>query len=174
VRRWFWGGIVVFCTLLGGAGSIVTFVPRPSISLIDSVDPDNPFSSRFTISNSGVIPLTDVSVGIHPQVLLVGNGEIESPKREKGDAATTFTIVRPEWEHLHLGADESLQIPLSEIFSPDVINIGGDYRQFRGGDLSIIVKYRPWLIPIQRVKELRVVAHREPNGKFYWNSIPPN
>jgi hypothetical protein len=158
---------------LGGIASLATFLPRPSISLVDPVDPDNPFSSRFTITNNGFVPLTDVSVGIHFQHIQIGNSKIMSPERKKGDAATLGVLTRDTWQHLYLGMDDSLTIPLSDVIGPNGVINSADPGGFKDGDVSIIVNYYPWYIPKRRTKEFRVHARRESNGKFYWNVIPP-
>src|ERR1700727_2238226 len=92
-------------TLMGGIAAVATFLPRPSISLVDPVDPSNPFSSRFTITNGGFIPLTDVSIGVHSQHIQVGNSRIFSQPRKNGDAATVGTLSRDTWHPLNLGMD---------------------------------------------------------------------
>src|ERR1035438_6449925 len=61
--------LLATATLAGGLAAIMTFWPRPSVSAGDPVDPDNPWSSAFTVLNGNSIPLEDVAVGIGPGVI---------------------------------------------------------------------------------------------------------
>jgi hypothetical protein len=149
----------------------VTFLPRPAISLVDPVDADNPWSSRFTITNNAWVPLTDVLVGIHPQHVRIGNSEIISPKRKKGDTGTVFILSSVDWDHLYLAMDDSFAIPMSDVIGPKGFIKFNDPGDVKEADFSVIVRYNPWFIPLRRAKEFRFHAYRETNGKVYWKSV---
>jgi hypothetical protein len=154
-------------TLVGAPAAVLTFVPRPSVSVGDPVDPDNPFSSKFTVRN-GNIPLTEVSVEITPRIVGTNNTTV-----------TGGSWTREEWTQHRLGMDETFDITPGDVFS-----IGSDVSgnmpalrfppdvSLQKAEISIIIEYYPWFIPLQRSKTFRYETHRQTNGKLYWYSVP--
>src|SRR5271166_5648866 len=135
-------------TLLGLLIGLTSFLPRPSLIVGDPVDPSNPFSSMFTVTNDGIIPLNDVFVGVHPEFIDVGGSQMLGSKRKPGDMDTTFTLTRPEWQHQHLSMDDKFTITLGEMFGPNGgFDFGAGVSNLRSADISIIVRYHPWFIP---------------------------
>jgi hypothetical protein len=163
-----WSFISAVAVLL----AYLALIPRISISLGDPVDPDNPFSSRFTVKNDGLMPLNDVFIGIHPQLIVKGTAKVGAPPRKEGDGKDVFTFTTPQWQHLHLGMDEVFTIQISTVLGP----IGGlrfpQEGEFTKGDISIIVRYKPWIFPFRQVREFRVELRKESNGKDYWDFVP--
>jgi hypothetical protein len=145
--------------LIGVLVSIMAFLPRPSVSVGDPVDPDNPFSSTFTVSNGNWVPLADVSVGIG------GPGFLEFEGNRVVNVRSSGFMAQSAWLHHDLGTDEKFTITLSDIFATSNSDL-------QRADIRIVVKYKPWLIPLQRSKVFRYEAHRQTNGKFYWYALP--
>jgi hypothetical protein len=151
---------------------LVVLWPRPSAASIDPIDPDNPFSSRITITNNSFVPLEDMEIGIHPQTIKAGNAQVLAPGRQKGDAGTVFTFTRPEWQHLLLDIDDSVTITPADILGPTGGVSFGD-QSLLDADLSVIVRYNPWFVPFRRAKEFRFRT-KQTNGKYYWYATPAN
>jgi hypothetical protein len=170
MQRRLWGSVVVFCTLVGGVAAVLTLLPRPSMSVVDPVDPDNPFSSAFTVSNNNFVPLEDVSVGIvSERIQWEGGGTIALGKPPYEDSAVAMDT---RWQHHYLGVDDKFTITPSQIFSTQEGFSGPNGVAFRSAVIAVIVKYYPWFIPLPRSRAFRYEAHRQTNGKFYWYSLP--
>ena len=60
--------------------------------------------------------------------------------------------------------DERITITLA-----DVCSIGPPV-QLSAADLSIVVSYKPWILPLPREKIFRFIARKQTNGLFYWYS----
>jgi hypothetical protein len=149
-------------TLLGGATVVL---PRPTVMQTDPVDPSNPFSASFTITNTTIIPLHHVNAyfalgGITTAPLKFM--PFPSPHLQERAAR----LNKPEWIDHTLGMDERFTITPGDIFSPP---IGGS---IDGAEFGIVVQYRPWILPWKREKTFVFVTHRQSNGQLYWYSIP--
>jgi hypothetical protein len=165
-RTSLWAWLLGIATLIGALAAIMTFLPRPVVSVADPVDPENPYSSAFTITNGNFIPLTDVSLGFFP--ILVNMGGV------KLVGEPNAFLTRPEWMNHYLGIDEKFTITLAECLGPTgYLKSPPQYwRDLREADIKLVVKYKPWFIPIERQKEFRFTAHKQSNGKIYWYSTP--
>jgi hypothetical protein len=139
------------------------------VSTIDPVDPDNPFSSRFTITNTGFIALENVSVGIAPGKIDWGGDAVlrtEGPLSDK-----SHVLMSSNWQNHELRMDEPYTITPSDVFSPRGVQ-GPDNRPIQSADIAIIVTYQPWFIPWSRSRAFRFQARRGAAGKFLWYSVP--
>ena len=166
LSRRFWPRIKSALFLLSAVAGIIGIIynlwPRPQVMKGDLIDPSNPFSASFTIINSSVIPLRDVTVA-------VGVGQIVPATKEMDRTfVPTFEseIVRSGWDRHSLGIDEKFTIALEDAFrpSPDA--------RFSGADIAIIVNYKPWFLPLAGKKIFRFVTRRESDGHLYWFSVP--
>jgi hypothetical protein len=157
-------GIVLgIITILGGILAPLAYLPRPSVSVSEPVDADNPLSSAFTVTNGNIIPLWDVRLGIAPGDMGIGRKTLEGDRPLSDDSGFLFM---PKWEHHYLRMDEQFTITPS-----DLLNIQPPTSLTRA-DLAIIVQYYPWFLPIQRSRAFRFEAHRQTNGHFYWYPTP--
>ncbi len=150
-------------TLIGFIVAVITFYPRPTVTQSDPVDPSNPFSASFTITNNTFIPLEHVTA-------FLGIGQIES---EPAAAIPNFhpnfsthLVKTNDWENHYLGRDERFAITPSDIFSK-----GSGKISF--ADVAIGITYKPWFLPWKMEKMFRFVTHKQPNG-LYWYSFPLN
>ena len=149
-------------TLLGGIVALLTLLPRVSVTPSDPVDPINPFSASFTITNNGFVPLSSVDA-------LLGIGQVATaPALLDPNFVPNFEsrIVRPEWKNHNLKVDESFTITPADIFGL----APGD--RLGGADIAIVVSFKIWIIPIKREKIYRFIARKQTNEQFYWYSIP--
>jgi hypothetical protein len=161
-RPWILGS----ATLLGTFLAIVTFLPRPVVSVGDPVDPNNPFSVTFTTTNTTMIPLHHVNI-------YYALGEVDvsplpfTPVSQPNFEEYGVKIIKPEWKDHTLGMDERFTITLTDAFlccKPGL--------PVQGAELGIIVEYNPWVLPWKREKTFAFVTHRQSNGELYWYSVP--
>jgi hypothetical protein len=155
--------ILGIATLVGGIAAAATFLPRISVIPSDPVDPNNPFSVSFTITNSNFVSLRDVGARIALGQIMAEPLPFNPPKTlEYGSGG----ITRPEWNHHKLGMDERFTITTQGIFGM----LPG--AKLSGADLAIVVSYKPWIIPLRREAAFRFITHRQSNGNLYWYSHP--
>lgn len=148
--------------LLGALAAAATFLPRVSISPRDPVDPTNPFSASFTVTNTGLVPLNDVGVRIALGEIIAEPLPFNPPKRfELGSGG----FDRIGWLHHTLEIDEPYTVPVS------MFGLGKGER-LSGADLAIVIRYKPWFLPWHRDKAFRFQTYRQSNGGLYWYSVP--
>jgi hypothetical protein len=165
-----WTKALGAATLIGGAAAVLTFLSRPSVSVSDPVDPDNAFSSAFTVTNGNFVPLKDVSVGIAlGKIQWTKEGSLTGADSLSGNPAFLTDTL---WEHHDLGMDEKFTISPSQFFNTKDGWSGPNGVAFESADIAIMVKYKPWFIPYRQSKVFRFQSHRQTNGKIYWYSIP--
>jgi hypothetical protein len=165
--------LVKFLVFLIGVPSLLAgvlfFVPHVSVTPTDPTDQTQPFSSSFTIANATIIPLHDVSAGIHP-VEIKGGGlyfnEGDRPPIES--YPDMFVITMPNWSHHNLTMDEKFTITTEPVLGM------GQGATLAGADIAIVVRYHVWKIPIERQQVFRFVTHRYRNGIYSWFSHPLN
>jgi hypothetical protein len=153
--------------LLGAVTAALSLLPRMTVEPSAPVDKYNLFSSSFTVTNTNFVPLEHVDV-------LLGIGELEfgshpsivGSKTPETNPAFDNAVANPKWIHHTLSMDEKLTITLSDMF-------GADFGQnLTGGDIAVIIRYHPWILPFEREKILRFRVHRELDGGFTWYSSP--
>ena len=132
------------------------------MSVGDRVDPDNPLSNIFSISNDGALNIYDV--------------EIECGLGEAFEGPTPKPI--PDWKTFkskyksHISNLEPVTPVLSsgqKVSTTDLCVFGDMQMQY--ADLAMIVTYKePWLIKGERHFRLITVKTRE--GKLIWMQQP--
>lgn len=153
------GKVAAWGAVLGTAITLVSVYPRVSIAASDPVDPVDPFSVSFTVTNNNYLPLENVKtyIGIAQAGLFVG---------PPGYCARFFS---PQWRSGDLHIDDKYTVAFSDVFrferGPEPID------GFKG-DVAVIVQYSPWFLPVIREKVTRFVAHRQTNGQYYWYAEP--
>jgi hypothetical protein len=160
------GLVLGAATLIGGVAAVVVFLPRVLVaSPSAAVEPNNMMSSSFEISNTGYVPLEDVSVKL--AAAYMGGTAIDGaiPEVLKSDGSPNFGIVigLRNSEHRYLGLDDHFTV------NPESNLIG-----VKTADVIFIVSYRPWIIPMRREKVFRFVAKKDARGNTYWRSWPAN
>ena len=151
--------------LLSLFAALVTFLPRVSMEPGDRVDPSDPLSETFTVTNSGIGSLYDVTAGICIGQIIM-NPISFNPQQ-------TFTlpcseILRPEWKNHTLRMDERFTVTLQGIIEPGP----GSGATISGADIAVLVQYHPWFMPFHREKAFRFITHSLPNKDVYWSSMP--
>jgi hypothetical protein len=154
--------ILAIATLLGGVVAVLALLPRPVITPSDPVDIANPFSASFTVSNANFIPLYNVNVSL-------GIGQIVTyPRQIDPNFIPSFEsrLTCQEWCNHTLNMDERFTISIAKL-----LNLKSPAR-LNGGDIAIVVSYKPWISPFYRDKIFRFIAQKQTNGFFYWYSYP--
>lgn len=151
------GGI---CTFIAFLTAFVTLLPRLDVSIANPVAANDPFSSQVTITNSGYMPLNDVSVAI-------GVGEI-STKQETADSVHPLTTnwasqLRGDWPKEDLSAGKKLTVPINDVVTTSSNNV-------TYAEIGIIVHYHWPLIPVEGEFVSRYIAKKQTNGQYYWNA----
>jgi hypothetical protein len=160
------GWLLGIATLIGGA---VVFLPRPTVTQGDPVDSANAFSAPFTVTNTSVIPLEHVDIGLVIGQFTTAPAKIDPSWKvdwTNPDKRTTF--FKPEWKNRYLGMDDKFTVTPDDVF-----RINGEAR-LGGGEIAIVVQYEPWFIPWKREKVSRFNAHQQSNGLWYWYAAPLN
>jgi hypothetical protein len=155
-------GILAIATLLG----YVVLIPRVTASVSDPVDPSNPFSSSLTITNTGLLPLSEVEPEFGLKKMTFGNPDnpttFVGPADKPGDFETFQTL---EWETPStLDMDGVLMVGLNDIW--------GKQPSLLSADIAIIVSYRLPLIHLKRQRIFPFRAVKQTNGNFYWYAKP--
>jgi hypothetical protein len=153
--------LTTICTLLGGFAALAVFWPRvvvsnPSIPL----DQDDAFSVSLDITNTGYIPLRDVTA-------IAGLGQIcygVVPFDRSFVPTFNSRIGRFHWAHHELAIDGKFTITLEDL-------IQGRLSGVNAADIAIVVTYKPWVFPVKCEKIFRFVTYRE-KGRLYWRSWP--
>ena len=149
--------ILGLATLLGGAASALTFLPRLTPSVSDPYDPNDPFSSSVTITNTGYLPLASVEIFIGLNNLRLRDQE--GPKYGTyGDNGKYARFAAPSWTTHYLGLDDRFTVLLNDEFDPG----------FGAGTLAVIVDYEIPVLHLKREKIFPLLSKKRNNGTFYW------
>jgi hypothetical protein len=151
-------------TVGGFVVGLLIFLPRVTVSSPVTTDPDARSPIPFEITNSGYLPLYDVKP-------MLGLCEIHSqPAKRIGTSnGPLLTKFAPSfWQQKSLTMDERATVRFDDVFEFPPPS------KFGGADISIIVSYRPWILPFMREKEFRFITRQELDGKISWLSIPVN
>ena len=75
------------------------------------------------------------------------------------------------WHADTIGIDEHFTVLLSDFSRATK---GMNVRM----DIAIVVKYKPWILPIHKQRIFRFVTYAKDNGQYYWRAwplgMPPN
>lgn len=148
-------GLLGLLSIIGGLAALLTFLPRPTVTVHGPVDPSNVMSASFDIEERGFVPLRRVGAALAIRRLNVGDAVFEGAPR----FGTRF--IRPEWRGQKLDMDDHLTVTPSDYF-------------FRATDgyIAIVVEYQPWFLPLHRERVFPFVTHRQTNGRLYWYALP--
>jgi hypothetical protein len=153
--RWAVTGLLGLLSIIGGMAALLTFLPRPTVTVHDPVDPFNVMSASFDIAENGFVPLRRVGTALALRQLNLGNTVFE------GDPRFGTRFIKPEWRGQTLHMDEHLTVTPSDFF----------YRA-KDGYIAIVVEYQPWFLPFYREKIFPFITHRQTNGRLYWYALP--
>ena len=154
------GVLLGVATLLGAPAAVVTLLPRVTATISDPADPDLPFSSSVTITNTGYIPLDSVS----PFMGLGQIGGEHAPPEDKNLHPNYHPYFRrAQWPIQNLGLDDKFTFAINDVF--DTASGRISY-----ADIAVVIDYEIPVIHLKREKVFPMEAHKQRNGKFYWYS----
>ena len=147
------------CKILGGALTLVSvlltalsYVPKPTVASSAALNPADPLSTPFVISNNGSLPMHDVSFRC-----VIRNLESESHGRfvAPAGAIPTDFVIRT----MHSGESATVGCPFQwmKLTTP-----------LAAGDIEIVVVYRPDWWPWRREKPFRFATARYSDGTLHW------
>jgi hypothetical protein len=148
---------------------VITFAPRLQIDVPEiAVEPSSPFPSSISITN-GLVPLEDVTLLVRLcRVMNAAGGQVVGRKSCDGPSSGAGGITTPAWQKHRLAMDEKWVVPMGA-------NVPF-YVEPATADISIVVKYWPWLLPRLwfdlMEKEARLVIHKQPDGRLMWIRRP--
>jgi hypothetical protein len=147
--------LLAAATLIGGAAVVL---PRVVVSPPSApVDPYNPGSIAFEVTNTGIIPLSDVSASVALGRISAYGGRIEV----KGSDTFGARFTNAEWQHHKLAMDERFTV------TPEY-----DWKEVDSFDVAIVVTYMPWFVPVRQEKAFRFVGVRGIDRLVRWKSWP--
>jgi len=148
-------------TLIGALAAIVTFFPRLTPSVSDPSDPNDPFSSSVTITNSGYMPLNSVDATVCLNELHLREPQKDPTYGAYGGDSNSPSYARfgsKNWKTHYLGLDDRFTFLLNDAFAPG----------FGEGSLALIVDYEIPVIHLKREKVFPLLSKKRNNGTFYW------
>ena len=155
---------LIIRTMIAFIATVLTFsvlIPRLDIVVSDPVDAENPFSSSVTITDSGLLPLKEISMGF--ALKQVSAYALDgSTVTIKGDDFRSV-LHRDSWVCPYLTMDDRLTVALNDVLTvPE--------HRLRSANIAIIVNYRIPIINLKFSKLFPIYAKRQSNGQFYWYS----
>jgi len=167
--------IVVF--VLGVPGLIVgilSLLPRLSVVAQDPLDDHNPFLAPFVISNDGILSLYNLQAFCFPvYVQLIGidgkGGQIvlrPTPGYREEDMATGMTSTSFVAKKL---------LPANKMTFPCNMVLPNDFRTNLAvgrADISYVVTYRAFGVPLTRHHVNHFSLSRDVNGRAHWLEEP--
>ena len=135
-------------TALGLVTAILTLFPWLSVEPAGLLDPANPYTVPFVLSNDGFIPLVNVKVtcwisGAGP------SGQIRNNK------------LSPHETISYLSYRAKVSLGCFNMLSLKEITL--DWATF-----VIKIDYRPYILPLYRGQEFKFVTAKTSDGSFHW------
>ena len=146
-------------TLVGGVAALLTLLPRVSLAVSDPTDPDDPFSSSVTITNTGYIPLHSVVADIAWNKIMFLD-EKGNRKTLLGDMSIQH-FRSTHWGFHYLGLDDRFTISLNDVFA-------ANKQTLIESEIAVVVEYDLPIIHLRREKRFPFFAKRQRKGTFYW------
>jgi hypothetical protein len=148
-----------FLFLIGIPGvlaSLLSLLPRVTVTVSDPVVPEDPFSSSVTITNTGYIPLKSVTP-------LLGLGEIDMQgSQSRHNPHTRYAMFQSSLLPVQdLGLDDKFTFAINDPWKLE--------KPFVYADIAVVVEYHIPLLPFWKGrKTFPMIAHKQSNGRFYW------
>lgn len=144
--------------LAGGTAAAVLLFPGVTVAPEAPFDPANPYPISFRIADSNFVPLSNVNAYL--VICYVAAAPAPVPQRCQSSGKTL--LFKAGWRDHSLAADQSFTITLDDFmrFTPPT--------KFGAADISIMVEYQPWLVPVRQEKEFRFTTLPQSDGKLYW------
>jgi hypothetical protein len=155
-------GALAAAVLAGGTAAALMYLPGVTVDPAGPLDPSNPYPISFTISETNIIPLDNVNAYLMICYALAAPAP-SAPPCQPPDKTRKF---KAGWRGHSLRADQPFTIELD-----DFLRLAPPAK-LGGADISIIVEYQPWFVPLRQEKEFRFATELGTNGKLYWTSRP--
>jgi hypothetical protein len=152
----------VAAALVGGVAAAVALLPGVTVEAQGPVDPANPYPISFTIANASFIPLTNVNA----YLVICYLAAAPAPPGQQCEPPYKTRLFKAGWRDHALAADQQFSITLDDFmrFTAPA--------KFGQADISIIVEYRPWSLPVRQEMEFRFATRPGVDGKSHWISQP--
>src|SRR5450631_4395872 len=146
--------------LAGGTAAAVLLLPGVTVVPEGTLDPANPYPISFRIADANFVPLNSVNAYLVICYAAPAPAPLPLPQRCQSPGKTL--LFKAGWRDHALAADQSFTITLDDFmrFAPPV--------KFGAADISIMVEYQPWLIPVRQQKEFRFTTLPQIDGRLYW------
>jgi len=148
--------------LAGGTAAAVMLLPGVTVDPEGPVDTFNPYPISFAISDANFIPLNNVNV----YLMICYAVAAPAPSAQQCQPPYKTRKFKAGWRDHSLTADRPFAIVLDDFLRFDAP------AKFGGADISIIVEYQPWLVPVRQEKEFRFATDLGTDGKLYWVRRP--
>jgi hypothetical protein len=148
----------VAALLLGAIG----YLPHPTVVVGAPADPANPLSARFTLANSGMIPLRGMKLAVG--LCQVKFGALDPDYVCDGPLKTRLPFRTRAPRDLEPGARYGFTLQ-------DALGGPAPTRRL-AADIAIIVIYRPWIWPLYSERQFRFVTRDTPPSAGRWASRP--
>jgi hypothetical protein len=154
VRPSIWKRVLSLIFIVSAVASIISlclsFLPQVSVRPEGKLDPRNPFSTPFVITNSGII-------GIHDVTFLC---RLRHATNEQGGKIIVTGGVRPTGFVIsEIGPGESATTGLPFTWIGDVT---------ASADFDFVLEYRPSYFPFKKNVALRFATARQKDGSLVW------
>jgi hypothetical protein len=144
--------------LAGGTAAAITLLPGVTVEPDSPIDPANPYPMDFKIADANFIPLDHVNAYLVICYVAAAPAPV-APPCQLPDKIRRFKAA---WRDHALAKDQSFTITLDDFMRlPATAKLGG-------ADISIIVEYQPWSMPLRQEKEFRFTTLPQSDGKLYW------
>jgi hypothetical protein len=163
------GAVLVFlATILGLVTGYIALLPRVSVSQNEQLDPSDPFSSPFVVSNDGPLPMERVRF----RCGIVSASYEHGPKVEGGSNFGSSFIFAPDasgnmppqnFGAVEMNPGERSTIPSCNYPFP---------KSVAGANIGIIVTFRIGYTPFSSKRTFRFVTLADSNKKLHWYPYP--
>ena len=144
--------------LAGGTGAAIMLLPGVTVEPAGPMDPANPYPIAFTVADANFIPLDNVNAYLVICYVAAAPTPVAPPCQSR-DKIRRFKAA---WRDHALAKNQSFSIALDDFMRLPAA------AKFGGADISIIVEYQPWSLPMRQEKEFRFTTLPQSDGKLYW------
>lgn len=143
---------------VGGTAAAVLLLPGVTVTPEAPFDRANPYPISFKIADSNFVPLNNVNA----YLVICYVAAAPAPVAQRCQTPGKTLLFKAGWRDHALAADQSFTITLDDFmrFTPPA--------KFGAADISIMVEYQPWLVPVRQQKEFRFTTLPQSDGKLYW------
>jgi hypothetical protein len=144
--------------LAGGTAAAVLLLPGVTVAPEGTLDPANPYPISFKIADANFVPLENVNA----YLVICYVAPAPAPAAQRCQSPGKTLLFKAGWRDHSLAADQSFSITLDDfmrLLPPAKLG---------AADISIMVEYQPWLVPVRQEKEFRFTTLPQSDGKLYW------